>query len=78
VELCHRAVRSQLLTAGIWVQSQDSPYGSSEQSGIWAGFSLPWGYSGGSMKLASHLHLVPRLRMHGTIPPDPRLETSLP
>jgi len=27
--------------------------------------------AGGGMRLTTHLHLVPRLRMHGAIPPLP-------
>jgi hypothetical protein len=29
----------------------------------------PWGQSGMGVKLTTHLNLVPRLRMHGVIPP---------
>jgi hypothetical protein len=30
---------------------------------------FPWGWSGRSVKLTAHLHLVPRSRMRGAIPP---------
>jgi hypothetical protein len=30
---------------------------------------FPWSWSGRSVKLTTHLHLVPRSRMHGAIPP---------
>jgi hypothetical protein len=33
--------------------------------------SFPWRSGGRSVKLTSHLHLVPRLRMCGAIPPLP-------
>jgi hypothetical protein len=29
----------------------------------------PWGQSGRGVKLTTHLHLVPRLRMRGAVPP---------
>jgi len=30
---------------------------------------FPWGYSSRGVKLITHLHVVPRSRMHGAIPP---------
>jgi hypothetical protein len=33
---------------------------------------FPWGYSGRGVKMATHLHLVPRSRMRGYIPPLPQ------
>jgi len=32
-----------------------------------------WGLSGRGVKLTTHLHLVPRSKMHGAIPPPPIL-----
>jgi len=39
------------------------------------GTAGPWRWSGWGMKLTAHLHLAPRLRMDGAIPPLPH--TSL-
>jgi hypothetical protein len=33
---------------------------------------FPWGKSGRGVKLTTHLHLVPRSRMHGAIPSFPQ------
>ena len=35
--------------------------------------SLPWSIEAGGVKLTIHLHIVPRLRMGGAIPPLPHL-----
>jgi hypothetical protein len=38
---------------------------------LWNGYKglFPRGFSGRGVKLTTHLHLVPRLRLHGVIPP---------
>jgi len=44
---------------------------------LWKRFNLiyeglfPWGWNGRSVKLTTHVHLVPKSRMHGDIPPLP-------
>lgn len=35
----------------------------------WCRGHFPWGWSGRGVKLAFHLHVLPRLRMLGSIPP---------
>jgi len=36
------------------------------------GSSIPWGKAAGGVKLTTYLHLVPRLRMRGALPPLPK------
>jgi hypothetical protein len=37
----------------------------------WVPGLIPWGWSGRGMTLTTHLHLVPKSRMRGAIPPLP-------
>ena len=48
--------------------SSDRPWSPPSLIFDWCGGQFPWGWSGRGVKLASHLHLVPRLRMRGCIP----------
>lgn len=68
IQYRQREIRSSI-TKFVFFDRIKTAEQSTKLSVLWASGTLLKGYVGRSVKLATHLHLVSRLRVHGALPP---------